>query len=580
MPTLVMFLALAAAIIGYGWLCYLVLALVLPAVAPVAFVAGVVGGLGLAMVAATRVLSGHYPPTRVLGPTDVAAGRLAGRVGAAQVRRDRAWPQYFTAQVRLDLIAVHRLGYGVLGRAWTGAVRPFGPTRRPRLLLFWPLLLIGVAGFAGFGAGTVLGTALVALLSGILTISAWLVGFPLVLLLRGADRCWQWIFRAGGSCPRCYEVTSLPAYRCPGPHSTEDRRCGDDLHRNVRPGRLGVLWRRCACGTRLPTTVLRASRTLAAHCPTCTAALHPGAAVATDVRVPVFGASSAGKTQLIMAALVALVGAPSTGADRPAGGSDDPVDGIGAGEASGGAGTMLADEYSRRRYDEYLQLVTEDRAAPKTDVAQQPVAVTVRIPTGRHRSALLHLFDAAGEALVDQQLNAGYAYLDYARTLLFVLDPFSVRDVRDQSARAFADVFAEANPAQHDPEDSYQSTVTRLRQYGVDTARQRLAFVVSKRDLIERLPIGERLGIDPDSIRGWLLDRGLDNLVASAARDFAEVRFFLVSSKDLSESGAVAPVRWLLETERVAVRPQGTGIGRAAPAPRGVPNERDQHQTA
>lgn len=544
MPTFLVIVAAICGVLIYFQLCLLVLVYVTTPASLVALCVGVFSGLVVALVATTRVLTGRYPATRILTPAGPAAGRPTRRN-----HPDPAWPHYFTAQVRLDLWAVCRLTHQLVRPVCVGAVRPFLPAGRRKLLLAWPLLLVAVEGLAGLVAGAVAGLLLVALVLGVMTAVAWLFGLPVSLALRATDRAWQRIFRAGGSCPRCYEVTALPAYRCPGEHSTDQRRRGEDLHRDLRPGRYGVLWRRCACGTRLPTTVLRASWSLQAHCPSCTAPLHPGAAVATDIRIPVFGASSAGKTQLLMATLVALVG-------------PDPAEPPGSPGA--GRSVTLADAHSRRRYDEYLRLVRDDLAAPKTDVAQQPVAVTVTVPT-RRNGALVHLFDAAGEALVDEKTNSGYSYLDYARTLLFVLDPFSVPGIRERAGAEFASVVAEANPAQHDPEDSYQSTVTRLRRYGVATDRQRLAFVVTKYDLIRRLPVGAELATDPAAVRDWLLAQGLDNLVVAAERDFAEVRFFLVSSKDLAETGALEPVRWLLSTERVAVTTHPAWRGHTRP---------------
>ncbi len=400
----------------------------------------------------------------------------------------------------------------------------------------WPFLLVGLAGMAGIaiGAAAVLLVAVVAI--GSVTTVAWAVGLACVFALRGLDRLWQAAAGASASCPACYAVSALPAYRCAGPHLPYERVTGDDLHRDLRPGRLGVLWRRCACGRRLPTTLLRASHRLDPRCPVCGAALHPGAGVATDVRIPVFGATSSGKTHLIVSSVVYLLD-------------------------SAGAGTVtLVDDHSRRKADEFRAYVAEGRAVPKTDAAAPPAAVTVRIGSARG-PALVHLFDAAGEALADPAQNAAFAYLDHARTLLFVLDPFSVPTIRDQMAARYAGVFGEANPAQSDPEQSYHATVGRLRLSGVRTGAKRLAFVVTKHDLLARLPLADALGTGSPEVREWLVRQGLDNLVLCAERDFGDVRFFAASSKDRSPSGSVAPVRWLLDTQHVPLR-GGSGIPR------------------
>jgi hypothetical protein len=323
-------------------------------------------------------------------------------------------------------------------------------------------------------------------------------------------------------------VCRRPAYQCPGPHSAADHAVGLGLHRDLRPGRLGVLWRRCGCRRLLPTTVLRAAISLQAKCPLCGTDLPKGSAVQTDVRIPVFGAPSAGKTHLIMATLVTLLRAPA---------QRTRLD--------------VTDDYSKQVVDGYQEVFDSGGSAPKTDASQQPVAVTFRVRNGRRR-AMVHVFDAAGEALADRAQNERFGYLDRARSFAFVLDPFSIPGLRDQFAVSRADLFAQANPATDDPEDSYLATVSRLRDYGVDTGRQKLAFVVSKQDLLGQLLAEQAPGTDQDSLRGWLLNQQLDNLVTLAERDFGAVRYFLVSAQHRQRAGTVTePFRWLLTGERV-----------------------------
>jgi hypothetical protein len=71
----------------------------------------------------------------------------------------------------------------------------------------------------------------------------------------------------------------------------------------------------------------------------------------------------------------------------------------------------------------------------------------------------------------------------------------------------------------------------------------------------------------PDAIRRWLIERGMDNLVASVERDFGTVRYFFVSAKDspTAGDGPLRPFSWLLEDEPVPKAiPKQTNGGRAA----------------
>jgi hypothetical protein len=484
---------------------------------------GLAGGVLLVVVLAGVVLFG-VGGTEIRTPRDVAAGKLPGRVRAAYVRRDRAWPQYFAAQVLLDLRSVAHRTRAAVRVLWR--VPPVW-LREQELTVWWPLYVPVVAAQLTSSAGAALGVVIATLVVGAVGVGAWTVGVPAVYLLRAADAGWRRAIRARAGCPRCFELTAVPAYRCLGPHPTQDRLSGDDLHRDVRPGRLGVLWRRCACGRRLPTTVLRAalSHRLQACCPTCGEPMHRGAAAVTDVRVPVLGAASAGKTQLVVSAIVTL---HRVAADR-------------------GVRVRFPDEHSQEVYRDYARLAREGLPTAKTGATGPPVALSVELAT-RTRRALLHIFDAAGEILIDREQNAQLSYLDYARSLIFVLDPFSLPQLRDEFESSFPDVFKEANPASHDPEESYRAPVSRLQEYGVRTNRQDLAFVVSKADLLDKLSAAPA-DTSSAGVAGWLSDHGLGNLVVATGRDFRQVRFFLTAGRSLDVTGAFAPLNWLLEKE-------------------------------
>ncbi|GIJ48323.1 hypothetical protein Val02_52090 [Virgisporangium aliadipatigenens] len=499
---------------------------------------GLTAGLLAALVVVCVMLAGQSPVRAVRTPVQAAAKQLPRQRRDRFVRRDLAWPQYFVAQVGLDARTAASRLTSMVSATWDGATSNLG---QPWLWVFgWPLLLPAGVAMVAFTAGVAAGAAFAAAVTAVVTVVAWTAGLLVAGLLRAADRTWQTVFRAGGTCPRCYEFSRIPAYRCPGAHGGSDRLGGKDLHRDVRPGRLGVLWRRCGCGRRLPTTVLRAAFAMQACCPRCTEPLPRGAAVDTDVRVPVFGAASAGKTHFLMASLVPLVRA----------------------DGRGGVRVALADEHSERVFREYSNVVDAGGQAPKTNPGAPPVAVTVQLFRGRRR-AMVHVFDAAGEALADSRQNADLVYLDSSRTLVFVLDPFSVPEVRDRYGGSYGELFARANPATEEPQFSYDVTVQRLRAHTVDTKRQRLAFVVTKGDLMAELPSGASPADSPAGVREWLVEHGLDNLVFTAERDFGEVRFYAVSAKPHAElPSPEEPFRWLLSTDRVPLPPTGLGTVR------------------
>ncbi|MDQ1293534.1 MAG: hypothetical protein QG608_1415 [Actinomycetota bacterium] len=445
----------------------------------------------------------------------------ATRPPTPDATQDPAWPVYGVSQWRTDLMTLSVTSIRFVARRCWRAHRWLAA--RPRLLWIWPLPAAGYLALPGIAVGLLAALAATAVITTVAVGVGWVLGGAAAGVLVSLDRVLQRLRKSQASCPECYTVTSRPAFRCPG--------CGQ-LHRRLAPGRLGVFHRRCTCGRILPTTVRRASRRLVAVCPNCRVAreLPRGAGNLTDIRIPVFGPVSAGKSRLIMAGLVDLaVVARAAGVEME-----------------------FVDESSRKSFGQMKDVMSMAVATiPKTQESVRPRPCTVTL-TAQRRQALVHLFDAAGERYVRRDRNADLAYLDEARTLVFVLDPFSIPSVRAVMTGALGEVLRQAWAAEHDPQEAYNATATRLQDFGVLTRRQRLAFVVSKADLLLGLPFAEDLGSDELSVKAWLERQGLDRLLRCAERDFGTVRYFLVSSLRADPGGdmsAARPLLWLMGTD-------------------------------
>jgi hypothetical protein len=484
------------------------------------------------------VLSGRLDPA-ICTPEDAIANRIGGFAPAVPGPRDDAWPNYFVRQVWYDLAHAATVAGNLSAWLWQVAWR-WTPREGPpgvAAALAWPLLLPVVAGLVGFTAGAAVTMLAVALLFLVVTSVAWSAGLAAAACIRLWDRLWQRRYRAAASCDHCYYVTSLPAYRCPGDHRTDTVWW---LHHDLRPGRQGVLWRRCSCGQRLPTGILRAAARLEPWCPMCRRSLPAGAAVVTDARIAIFGTVDAGKTQLVLAALFVL----AQDAERHA----VPVTAV--------------DEQSGERLKQAQALVDAGLTPERTDPTAHPSVTTLRLTTLRltttlrlrwqTRAPLVHFFDASGEALADAARNERYGYFDYARALVYVVDPLRLPGVCDVLGLQRPDDTGLPRGAV-DPEDSYHATVNRLRLFGVDTRRQRLAIVVTKADIAAEMPADRRPSADPASVRCFLTQHGLDNVVLAAERDFGRVRYFLCSATAERPQDALPPFRWLLAAERIHV---------------------------
>ncbi|MBA2323319.1 MAG: hypothetical protein H0V92_04610 [Pseudonocardiales bacterium] len=449
--------------------------------------------------------------------------------------RDPGWPNYLFPQSRDDLATAVGHSGKVVKRLWVTMIQPVRD--EPIMLAFWPLLLLPLlAGVTFTAAAIASGLAVYGLALAVLGISllGWLV---IAGVVRGVDHGVRVLRRAKATCHSCGWRDRLPAYRCP---------CGA-VHHDIRAGKQGVFVRRCECGKLIPTTVLEAAAGLVAVCQDCSHDLRAGAAVLTDVNIPVFGPASAGKTRLVYAGMVAL-------AEHL--------------QAVGGSLQAVGPE-SETTFDAASEIVDKGTETTKTDASQPPAAVTVRLTTTKGRKALLHLFDAAGEFYASREQSSKLRFLDDAEGLVFVLDPFSIPAVAEHLRGPLAPRLDAAHPAREHPEDSYFVTAQWLRDQGIELRRKPLAIAVVKADLLLGLSPAAALTSNADSagVESWLREMRLDNLLDGMERDFGEVRYHLVSSLDVGAeqdgragpTSPAQPLMWLLRRSGAAL-PDGAAV--------------------
>ena len=439
---------------------------------------------------------------------------------------DPAWLTYIAKQIRTDLRELLTQQVGLFLRLGQGRW-----AEMPYAILSWPVLVVAALSLVVFSIVFSIAFVSVQLTAGL---AVWLG----VVACRMGDAIYSKLKQADASCPRCFEVMARPAYVCP--------ECGV-LHRDIRAGRLGALFRSCKCGHRLPTGVLRAALQLDAVCQHCGANVHRGAVVLQDVRIPVFGDPHAGKTRLILAGIRDLF--ESAKAD--------------------GIGMSFADESSKLRGNMGLDLIADDQRTVKTDWKLE-AALTCQIGDGA-TGALLHVFDAAGERFQSGEGHDGLRYMDDGHTLVFVVDPFAVPSVRNQLRTAVRiGALSEHLPEKgiRNPEGVYGEVVSRIKASGVDTKDQRLAVVVTKADVLASA--GLDMPSESEALQSWLFDGGLHNVVLAAGQEFREVRYFAVASAGTKQTdadfGPSAPFVWALGSRRVKFPGANASLHRTAAA--------------
>lgn len=358
-----------------------------------------------------------------------------------------------------------------------------------------------------FGAYLWLGLVLGAFLS-VLTVAllalcqflCWSVlagaAYGIIQALRGLDTLNLWVRGIRMFCSStCHRRVFFPVYACPNCR----RR-----HHDMRPGRYGVLTRVCVCGVRMPTLLLFGASQLTAFCPRCGDEMGDRAGTAPEFILPVLGATTSGKTRLMLAIVRSL-------------------------HERYGLTTEFADDVSRSIYAQHASVLREGIDTWKTPpIGETPLrAYRLHLTADRGGRRLMHLFDPPGEIVETLENMQAQSYLKVARTFVLVLDPLTIDAVWWSFDEARRDELAHYRSSL-DADHVFAQVLQSLGALGIRPDRTRLFVALTKHDLVRGLvPDG-----DSDAVAAWLEspEIGLDNMVRSMRHAFADVRFFQTSA--------------------------------------------------
>lgn len=537
---LIAFFAIATAVGFVIWVAVAAIAQVLAwllVVWVVLFSLGVLAGILNGLVQPPRVLrdrAGSRPD--VASPDAVVEGSVLGARPKGAARNfgwDSAWPLYVPYQSRRDLRAVLAQNRAVLRAVREASANLVDGFVDDLVgLIVWTVLFaLPYGGFwIGAWASTLLWAAVMVVLGRTVAFVQW-VG---TALYRWFDRLARKRVDATFNCTSCYRETTTPSYRCP------NAAC-DQVHRDISPGPLGIVSRRCSCGTAMPTTVRAAARVLVGVCPFCDADAPTGSGVRKVVALPVVGSVGAGKTQLLTAGVVAVE------------------------ERARSLGGRL--EALNPAAEQFLTaargVVSTGRGVAKTDWTR-PEGVPFALGLEEREIELL-ILDAAGEHFAEHDRARGLSYFDTADVVVLVLDPFALPQVLDLLR---ASGVGQVPVASGDPETAYGTVIDRMRDQGLKVGRKHLAVAVTKVDVVQQLPGGgQMIPGDSGSVRSWLEAHGAANFVRRMDLDFRSVEFFAVDSygrrAPLDPLHPVRIVDWALRMSnaRTELLPAPVGVG-------------------
>lgn len=323
----------------------------------------------------------------------------------------------------------------------------------------------------------------------------------LLYLLRGVDSGLSHIRGIKLSCPACHHRVIYPAYDCPSPTCSL-------RHNDVRPGRYGLLRRTCACGYRMPTLLILGSHRMTAYCPHCDAPMAAGAGTAREIVVLMLGATTAGKTRMMLALAAAMTG-------------EHPAQGLQATAADEPTGNTLA----------AMQEALSSQGDTGKTLAEGAVRAYSFNLTGGRVKRLVHIYDPPGEDFSTSARLQGRRFLRGAHAFVFVVDPFAIPDVWNSLDAAAQRRYQSIRSSQA-PSFVFEQVLENLKGMGLKTDDTALAVVVTKSDLTADIPICAGLDDSTESVREWLSERvGMDNMVRAIEKSFGEVRYFHTTAR-------------------------------------------------
>jgi hypothetical protein len=437
---------------------------------------------------------------------------------------DPAVLQYFYGPALADADHAARIAYRECRRLWQRGSRTMVSAFGGDMPILTGPLAVG--GAVGMAAGTVVGTVATA---GCACVHLLAVGISAAVVraagtaLRAADSAVLRVKSIRMVCPACYKRVPYPVYECPR-HDCPRR------HRDIRPGRFGILRRRCRCGTQMKTLLLFGSAGMNAYCPCCNHSLEHRPGHAPELVLPFFGAAGAGKTRLLFSMVTEL---------QQWSRKQGPEAGRRWERHKERFAVQLGDPATTRKLENAEKLLSPESATDKTP-PELPRAYVIRLISKR-RTRIIQMFDAAGELFYVSERTQELGYLDKARTFILVIDPLSVeafwdRLLPDQQAELKA-----VRSAAPSPELAYQQAHQEIESMGVRLRKARLAVVFSRADLING---------PAEDVAVWACDElGLGNLVRSARLNFGEACFFhtaAVMTGGVIHDSIPALLRWVL----------------------------------
>lgn len=524
MPYIIAFIVIVVLYLALIYLLATLSITVAPFLGLIAFLGGLIWG-GILPI---KILRGKSRvPVLLASPQGIRDGyvlRGSPRGGAKNYGWDEAWALYLPYQLRFDRTAVwNNLLIDI--KSFTRTVWNKWPYFKNSInrffsrLIWFTLLGLPVAAFA---AGAFIASAPWIVMVTLVGAVAAVLQFIAAKVLAIRDARYMNKFGAVVVCPECYRENTAPVFLCPEPT------CGRK-HRDLTPGPLGIHSRVCECTAVLPVGREKRFESLVAECAFCGQTL-PDRDHTRQVSVlSIFGSVGAGKTQFLYCLVDSLRNRAQNSAnqERFVSLNSTADDMVAKSDAAALQGTGPA----------------------KTPHQESPSGASFLLEN-ESSQVELQLMDAAGENFVTAENSVGLRYIDSSNYLIFVLDPLALESVKSElevSKNVSKDIIAQGSG-----NDAYGSVIDRLRSDGLTLSDRRLAIVLSKADLVDKVMLADPIPTESDDIRLWLERNGGDRMIRRIEYDhLGATKFFAADSRFTTDVDSnrhpLRVLEWLLE---------------------------------
>jgi len=345
----------------------------------------------------------------------------------------------------------------------------------------------------------------------------FLVLYAIRLTVYSIDISYLIIRKFSAACPTCHTKTILPFYRCDN--------C-NKVHKKLYPNEYGFFYHKCECGSLLPAIFFLGRNKLQAECSNCNNTLSNEFIETRKVFIPIIGGSSVGKTNFMFSVVRNFIEKDNY---------------------RRGFQINFLDKTTKAKYEEVIK-EAKNNCLPKKTANSLPKAFNLVLKKPKKVTWTFYLYDLSGEVFRNTDNINIQRYHEYSSGIIFIIDPFSLREVKKKYKGKLSKVSAS--------NDSIDDILSRLlvsleSTYNIkktEKYKKPFAVILNKVDELE----DEIINKDSEKVKIQLEEWGEHRFLQKISVRFENVNFFAISAVNSlknTKNDIMVPIMWIANTE-------------------------------